>query len=75
MLPLCFTGVRYETARRAMVEQDDFCAKLESEQVENGDTFPENLQWEALIDVLRGRVKVHIHCYEVSPSLPVRFED
>ena len=26
--------------------------------------FPEDLQWEALVDVLRGRVKVHNHCYE-----------
>ncbi|KAG1739288.1 hypothetical protein EDB19DRAFT_1908925 [Suillus lakei] len=26
--------------------------------------FPENLQWEALIDVLRGCVKIHMHCYE-----------
>ncbi|THH10380.1 hypothetical protein EW145_g1372 [Phellinidium pouzarii] len=27
-------------------------------------TFPEELQWEALIDVLRGKVKVQTHCYE-----------
>ncbi|KAK0189119.1 hypothetical protein F5146DRAFT_1058052 [Armillaria mellea] len=26
--------------------------------------FPEELQWEALVDVLRGRVKVQNHCYE-----------
>lgn len=29
-----------------------------------GGEFPESLQWEALVDVLRGRVKVHTHCYE-----------
>ncbi|PFH48493.1 hypothetical protein AMATHDRAFT_5747 [Amanita thiersii Skay4041] len=26
--------------------------------------FPEDLQWESLVDVLRGRVKLSIHCYE-----------
>ncbi|KAJ7863940.1 hypothetical protein B0H14DRAFT_2736905 [Mycena olivaceomarginata] len=26
--------------------------------------FPESLQWEALVDVLRGRVKLSVHCYE-----------
>jgi hypothetical protein len=26
--------------------------------------FPEDLQWEALVDVLRGRVKIQNHCYE-----------
>ncbi|KAF8962217.1 hypothetical protein BDZ97DRAFT_1920686 [Flammula alnicola] len=30
--------------------------------------FPEDLQWEALVDVLRGRVKVHNHCYEAVDS-------
>ncbi|KAH0583360.1 hypothetical protein H2248_008989 [Termitomyces sp. 'cryptogamus'] len=26
--------------------------------------FPYDLQWEALVDVLRGRVKLSVHCYE-----------
>ncbi|KAJ3809317.1 carbohydrate esterase family 9 protein [Lentinula aff. lateritia] len=26
--------------------------------------FPEDLQWEALVDVLRGKVKIQNHCYE-----------
>lgn len=26
--------------------------------------FPDDLQWEALVDVVRGRVKVNAHCYE-----------
>ncbi|CAE6451909.1 unnamed protein product [Rhizoctonia solani] len=28
------------------------------------ESFPEDLQFEALVDVLRGRVKVNIHCYQ-----------
>ncbi|KAF9029564.1 composite domain of metallo-dependent hydrolase [Hymenopellis radicata] len=31
---------------------------------EKQDAIPEDLQWEALVDVLRGRVKIHNHCYE-----------
>lgn len=27
--------------------------------------FPEELEWEMLVDVLRGKVKVNTHCYEV----------
>lgn len=30
----------------------------------NKSPFPEDLRWEALVDVLRGRVKVQVHCYE-----------
>lgn len=33
--------------------------------------FPDDLQWEALVDVLRGKVKVNTHCYEVSPAKPL----
>ncbi|TFY56157.1 hypothetical protein EVJ58_g7809 [Rhodofomes roseus] len=56
----------YDHARHIKVAQDDYCAKATA-----GDwnavaeqTFPEDLQWEALVDVLRGRVKVNTHCYE-----------
>ncbi|KAL0956502.1 hypothetical protein HGRIS_002646 [Hohenbuehelia grisea] len=55
----------YETARKIKDSQDEFCAKAEAglwNELE-GD-FPEDLRWEALVDVLRGRVKIHIHCYE-----------
>ncbi|KAF8897691.1 carbohydrate esterase family 9 protein [Infundibulicybe gibba] len=49
----------YNQARKAMKAQDEYCAKAEAGLWEalDGD-FPENLQWEMLIDVLRGRVKV-----------------
>ena len=40
--------------------QDVYCAKAEAGQWDaiQGQSFPESLQWEALVDVLRGRVKV-----------------
>ncbi|KAH9913691.1 uncharacterized protein BXZ73DRAFT_106870 [Epithele typhae] len=54
----------YETARKIKVAQDEFCAKaMDGDWAGLGD-YPEDLQWEALVDVLRGRVKVHTHCYE-----------
>ncbi|KAJ3553840.1 hypothetical protein NM688_g3408 [Phlebia brevispora] len=56
----------YDTARSIKESQDEYCSN-----VFNGDwasvsgkSFPESLQWEALVDVLRGRVKVQTHCYE-----------
>ncbi|KAF7792287.1 hypothetical protein EIP86_003323 [Pleurotus ostreatoroseus] len=56
----------YDTARTIKESQDEYCA-----HVLQGDwaavdrkEFPESLQWEALVDVLRGRVKVQTHCYE-----------
>jgi hypothetical protein len=33
------------------------------------ESYPEDLQFEALVDVLRGRVKVNIHCYEAGMLL------
>ncbi|PPR01451.1 hypothetical protein CVT26_015084 [Gymnopilus dilepis] len=58
----------YNEARKIREKQDAFCAKadagdwasLEAERTE----FPEDLQWESLVDVLRGKVKLSIHCYE-----------
>ena len=57
----------YDTARTIRDQQDSFCAKAEAGSwQELGDsTFPEDLQWESLVDVLRGRVKLAVHCYEV----------
>ncbi len=73
----------YDTARQLKEKQDAFCERVSSADeisIEEDITFPENLQWEALVDVLRGRVKVgglglytcmtskqsqvHVHCYE-----------
>ncbi|KAF8974242.1 carbohydrate esterase family 9 protein [Flammula alnicola] len=54
----------YDTARKIKDKQDDFCVKALNGQWNDVGEFPEDLQWEALVDVLRGRVKVHNHCYE-----------
>ncbi|KAG1735265.1 uncharacterized protein EDB91DRAFT_1250481 [Suillus paluster] len=56
----------YDTARKLRDAQDAFCAKAESDSWDDltGKTFPENLQWESLVDVLRGHVKIAVHCYE-----------
>lgn len=50
----------YETARKIKVEQDTYCSKaLAGEWSAIKDqSFPENLQWESLVEILRGRVKV-----------------
>ena len=51
----------YETARQLKEKQDAFCERVSAEDFTGTDadlTFPEDLQWEALVDVLRGRVKV-----------------
>ena len=58
---LHFTSVsRYDHARQIKLAQDDFCAKALAGDWAAlvGQKFPEELQWEALVDVLRGRVKV-----------------
>ncbi|KAJ7255303.1 carbohydrate esterase family 9 protein [Mycena rebaudengoi] len=54
----------YNTARLIKEKQDAYCAKAVAGQWKDLGDFPEDLQWEALVDVLRGRVKVHNHCYE-----------
>ncbi|KAJ8088290.1 hypothetical protein PM082_022362 [Marasmius tenuissimus] len=55
----------YEKARKLKEKQDAYCAKVEAgrwDLLQN--EFPDDLQWEALVDVLRGKVKIHNHCYE-----------
>ncbi|KAI0828485.1 carbohydrate esterase family 9 protein [Trametes gibbosa] len=54
----------YDKARQIKQAQDDFCAKATRGEWAGLGAFPEDLQWEALVDVLRGRVKVQTHCYE-----------
>lgn len=49
---------RYETARKIKKSQDDYCSKASAGQWDDIGEFPDDLQWEALVDVLRGRVKV-----------------
>lgn len=61
----------YDSARKIKLAQDAFCSAAEEGRWLDLETkgelaqFPDDLQWEALIDVLRGKVKVSTHCYEV----------
>ncbi|KAH8094912.1 hypothetical protein BXZ70DRAFT_343845 [Cristinia sonorae] len=56
----------YDTARKIKQDQDDYCSKAEAGLWSElrGKEYPDSLQWEALVDVLRGRVKIAHHCYE-----------
>ena len=53
----------YDHARQIKEAQDAFCADAERGAWDAiggpNAKFPEDLKWEALVDVLRGRVKVH----------------
>ncbi|CAE6507923.1 unnamed protein product [Rhizoctonia solani] len=55
----------YNSAREVKQKQDEFCHRTEAGTVDwSRESFPEDLHFEALVDVLRGRVKVNIHCYQ-----------
>ncbi|KAF8590874.1 hypothetical protein K439DRAFT_1627298 [Ramaria rubella] len=54
----------YNEARLLVHKQDKFCVAASAGQWSGLDEFPEDLKWEALADVIRGKVKVHNHCYE-----------
>ncbi|KIK69905.1 hypothetical protein GYMLUDRAFT_187332 [Collybiopsis luxurians FD-317 M1] len=65
----------YNRARILMEKQDSFCEQVEKQRSwmralfgrrpkEILQEFPDSLELEALVDVLRGRVKLSIHCYE-----------
>ena len=49
----------YTEAMKIKLSQDEYCAKAEAGLWEgmNG-PFPEDIKWEMLVDVLRGKVKV-----------------
>lgn len=55
---------RYDHARQIKEKQDAYCEQAFSGRWSGLGEFPEDLQWEALVDVLRGRVKVcHQRCF------------
>ncbi|KAF8306722.1 hypothetical protein DL93DRAFT_2088551 [Clavulina sp. PMI_390] len=55
----------YNEARKIMTAQDAYCAKAKAGHwAEITSTMPTELKWEALVDVLRGKVKVNVHIYE-----------
>jgi hypothetical protein len=49
---------RYDKARQIKGKQDAYCTAALAGQWTGLGEFPEDLQWEALVDVLRGRVRV-----------------
>ncbi|KAL5494800.1 hypothetical protein ACEPAI_262 [Sanghuangporus weigelae] len=54
----------YDTARQIKESQDSFCEKALKGELDDNAKFPEELQWEAAVDILRGKVRVQTHCYE-----------
>ncbi|KAL7282640.1 hypothetical protein ACG7TL_004113 [Trametes sanguinea] len=56
----------YAEARTVRDAQDAFCSKAESGLWDEiaGQSYPEDLRWEALVGVLRGKVKVSMQCSE-----------
>ncbi|KZS92638.1 carbohydrate esterase family 9 protein [Sistotremastrum niveocremeum HHB9708] len=53
----------YEEARKLKRAQDNYCLKAQKGLWKGLGEFPESLKWQSLVDVLRGRTKVHTHCY------------
>lgn len=72
----------YDEARKIKEAQDAYCSKAEAgawDEIGLGSEtgavveFPESLQWEALVDVLRGKVKVHLLSFmDASVKLTLR---
>ncbi|KAF9239773.1 hypothetical protein BU15DRAFT_74314 [Melanogaster broomeanus] len=54
----------YEHARQIKDKQDEYCSKAVAGEWSGLGDFPDDLQWEAMVDILRGKVKVQTHCYE-----------
>ncbi|KAM3506111.1 hypothetical protein MY10362_002555 [Beauveria mimosiformis] len=57
----------FETARKLVTKQDDWCRKAEAVGAENMDEYlPQDLEWESLAAVLRGHVHINTHCYKIA---------
>ncbi|KZV83698.1 hypothetical protein EXIGLDRAFT_728044 [Exidia glandulosa HHB12029] len=54
----------YAEAAKLREAQDVYCDRAVNHDWKGLGDFPEDLRLEALVDVLRGRVKVNTHCYE-----------
>ena len=67
ILPFLLTSsYRYNEARKIKEDQDAYCEKALAGRWEGLGEFPEELKWEQLVEVLRGRIKVQTHCYEAT---------
>lgn len=55
----------FERATRLLREQDDWC-EAAALGLDNLQTYlPVEIEWEALVAVLRGQAQVHTHCYTI----------
>ncbi|KAI0388055.1 composite domain of metallo-dependent hydrolase [Hypomontagnella monticulosa] len=56
----------YDNARRVKLEQDRWCeiASTKKGLISITQEYPRSLEWQTLVDVLRGDVAVHAHGYE-----------
>lgn len=61
---------RFQSAQRLLYAQDDWCSAASQIAQQSRSTyrlserFPEELENESLVSLLRGDVKLHVHCYE-----------
>lgn len=60
----------FERASKLRKNQDDFCQRLDDDLLNDARPeelhFPNELELDILVDVLRGRTKVHTHCYSMN---------
>ncbi|KAI0378797.1 hypothetical protein F5Y04DRAFT_261058 [Hypomontagnella monticulosa] len=54
----------FEEARNLRQSQDAWCERAASGGVGLDVPYPTSLHWQTLVDVLRGDVSVHLHCYQ-----------
>ncbi|CAO3609416.1 unnamed protein product [Cunninghamella echinulata] len=59
---------QFEKARKLLRSQDDWCDAAEriqqsKQDVRLSERFPENIEFESLVALLRGDVKLNVHCY------------
>ncbi|KAG5639408.1 hypothetical protein H0H81_002940 [Sphagnurus paluster] len=54
----------YKKASDIKEKQDEYCSLAMAGKWKGLGEYPEDIQWEALVDVVRGRVKINVHCYE-----------
>jgi len=52
----------YNEGKLLKEKQERWCESPKTQT----EPFPQDLQWEAMADILRGNVKVNIHCYETT---------
>lgn len=61
----------YDNARRVKQEQDQWCEAASTAKGLTSITheYPRSLEWQTLVDVLRGDVRVNVHGYETEDML------